>query len=561
MLLTLRILSNDGGPPASSDSAVIDEQGGRIGRGKAMSLSLPDTERIISNEHAVISFEDGGFVIADTSTNGTFINDSDVALGRGNSAPVSNGDQFRIGRFVIGVEIADSPAAQPAQPALPAAPEVAAPLAANPLLDTPGTGEGADIRASSPLQGSTPLSEMPSAGLGADTPGPGLTPQVPPLMSGVKPPQGGSLIPDDNNFIPNDFGSGDLKPSGPAGGEASAQSDGAHLLSTAFRMPGVATDPALKQDDIPQAGPPAGPPQPGGTDSPVGIQSAGSGIPTDWHEGEESQISDDAPGAPLPTPTSEPVGVQGQGAGLPQDWANADPLPPADIPPADIPPAVVPLVAVQKAPQPAAEPPAPIDDVLTRILESAGLGAVDLSGVSAEVVAENLGSIVREAVDGVVEVLRDRSNFKSEFRIDMTRIQASENNPLKFSTTTEDVVRQLLTDERDGLMVAGDAFREAFDDLRIHQLAMMVALKACLSALMAQFDPAAIQEQSSRRGGFKAKVLSSRSADFQERFLEVYGKLAEDADEGFKQLLANEFVRAYEEQVDRLHRARFEAAN
>jgi type VI secretion system FHA domain protein len=184
-----------------------------------------------------------------------------------------------------------------------------------------------------------------------------------------------------------------------------------------------------------------------------------------------------------------------------------------------------------------------------------------LGGASSDLVAENLGVILRETVNGLVEVLRDRANFKSEFRLDMTRIQATENNPLKFSTTTDDVVRQLLTNERAGLMEPGDAFREAFDDLRIHQLAMMVALKACLNALMAQLDPAAIEEEIRDRGGLKAKMFSSLGGEGWDKFVELYSKLAEDADEGFRHLLGDEFGRAYEEQVNRLQRARFGEEN
>jgi len=79
--------------------------GGTIGRAVDNDWALPDPERHISGRHAAVQFQNGGYFIVDTSTNGVFLNDSKTRIGRGNFARLKSGDRFRIANYVIGVEI------------------------------------------------------------------------------------------------------------------------------------------------------------------------------------------------------------------------------------------------------------------------------------------------------------------------------------------------------------------------------------------------------------------------------------------------------------------------
>lgn len=83
------------------------ESGGTIGRGLQNDWILPDPERFISGRHATIDCRKGLYYLADTSTNGVYVNDEDTPLGRGNPRRLFNGDRLRMGDFEFLVTIDD----------------------------------------------------------------------------------------------------------------------------------------------------------------------------------------------------------------------------------------------------------------------------------------------------------------------------------------------------------------------------------------------------------------------------------------------------------------------
>ncbi len=89
------------------DDAVreFNEQGGTIGRSLQNDWILPDPDRYISGRHATIDFKAGAYYLADTSSNGVFINGDCEPLGKGNPRRLFNGDVIRLGDFVINVSI------------------------------------------------------------------------------------------------------------------------------------------------------------------------------------------------------------------------------------------------------------------------------------------------------------------------------------------------------------------------------------------------------------------------------------------------------------------------
>lgn len=90
-------------------------QGGRltIGRGAECGWVLNDPDRALSKQHCVIAASDDGFVLTDTSTNGVFINGSRQPLGRGQSAPLSDGHLLALGPYRIRIDIETTAALVP----------------------------------------------------------------------------------------------------------------------------------------------------------------------------------------------------------------------------------------------------------------------------------------------------------------------------------------------------------------------------------------------------------------------------------------------------------------
>ncbi len=88
----------------------FDERGGLIGRGRRSDWVLPDPDRYVSGTHAEISHDGERFYIIDVSTNGLFLNDASVPLGRGGRWPVSDGDRMALGDFEIVARIEEDAA-------------------------------------------------------------------------------------------------------------------------------------------------------------------------------------------------------------------------------------------------------------------------------------------------------------------------------------------------------------------------------------------------------------------------------------------------------------------
>jgi predicted component of type VI protein secretion system len=105
MALRLKIVSENAAAAGDNPRWTFGVNGGRIGRHTSNDWVLRDPDRYVSGRHAEIEHRGGTWLLRDTSTNGTFVNDSDEALGPDRLHSLANGDRFRIGEYEIEVEI------------------------------------------------------------------------------------------------------------------------------------------------------------------------------------------------------------------------------------------------------------------------------------------------------------------------------------------------------------------------------------------------------------------------------------------------------------------------
>ena len=105
MALRLKIVSDNAGAAGEHPRWTFGVNGGRIGRHTSNDWVLRDTDRYVSGRHAEIEHRGGIWLLRDTSTNGTFVNNSDEALGPDRPHQLASGDRFRIGEYEIEVEI------------------------------------------------------------------------------------------------------------------------------------------------------------------------------------------------------------------------------------------------------------------------------------------------------------------------------------------------------------------------------------------------------------------------------------------------------------------------
>ncbi|WP_321799990.1 type VI secretion system-associated FHA domain protein TagH [Caballeronia sp. J97] len=208
----------------------------------------------------------------------------------------------------------------------------------------------------------------------------------------------------------------------------------------------------------------------------------------------------------------------------------------------------------QTAPSPAPSPARPADD---RALADAFLRGLNTHGVRIEALTPALmqliGELLREAARGTLELLAARAALKREMRTGSTMIEASDNNPLKFSPNVEAALMHLLNPQMRGFMAPAAAFDDAYADLRAHQVGMVAGMRAALDGVFERFEPQRIEARLSGRSmldGFLPGL--SRRARCWDLFIEMYGQLSSEATEDFHTLFGRAFVAAYEAQIDEL---------
>lgn len=103
MRLTLNILRCPEG--VAPESRQVSGGEFSIGRAQGNDWVLPDPDRHLSKRHCVLAFRDGAWQLADTSTNGAFLNSEQEPLGPRNLRTLSDGDRLRLGAYEIEIAI------------------------------------------------------------------------------------------------------------------------------------------------------------------------------------------------------------------------------------------------------------------------------------------------------------------------------------------------------------------------------------------------------------------------------------------------------------------------
>ena len=170
-----------------------------------------------------------------------------------------------------------------------------------------------------------------------------------------------------------------------------------------------------------------------------------------------------------------------------------------------------------------------------------------------------LGQIVRLVAQGMIDVLGARAQFRSQFHLPLTRVRASQNNPLKFAPTAEEALTAMFRTRARGYMPPLEAFEDAFDDIRFHLLATLAGMRAGLESMLKRLDPKRVRQLSDRRyPGFLARFGAKRR--YWDRYVDLFEEMTGNADAAFQQTYGEEFSSAYEQQLEELKRSRAKPA-
>lgn len=105
MALRLRVISDQRHRLGDKSTFVFGVSGGSIGRSAENDWVLPDDMRYVSGRHARIVYHKGRYLLQDTSSNGTYVNDGDRPLGSQNPYELKTGDILRIGEYHVQVQV------------------------------------------------------------------------------------------------------------------------------------------------------------------------------------------------------------------------------------------------------------------------------------------------------------------------------------------------------------------------------------------------------------------------------------------------------------------------
>ncbi|MCP4407768.1 MAG: type VI secretion system-associated FHA domain protein TagH [Gammaproteobacteria bacterium] len=195
-------------------------------------------------------------------------------------------------------------------------------------------------------------------------------------------------------------------------------------------------------------------------------------------------------------------------------------------------------------------------DLLRALFRGMELNEATQPLVPPEEFMELVGKIFRECIQGLMQILMARASIKNEFRISMTTIQPMENNPLKFAMDVDDALQYLLIKRGAGFLPPRQAVNDAIRDLEEHQIATLAGMREAFVTLITRFGPKALEEEFDRALRLTFSKALNRRTRYWKSYVCYYRELTQDTDMSFQSLFGEAFVRAYEEQVERLRASR-----
>ena len=194
------------------------------------------------------------------------------------------------------------------------------------------------------------------------------------------------------------------------------------------------------------------------------------------------------------------------------------------------------------------------EDLFDSFLDGLGVSRVELHpSVNRPEMMMTAGIVLREFVEGTISLLAGRANLKNAFRLDQTTVLPRQNNPMKFSDNTNDLLKQLLVGAEGEYLGARDAVREANRDLINHQNAFLDAMNSAFIEFADRFDPDELQEGFERTMKTKWFAFMNKGK-YWDLYRELYPIMTEKGGGRFPQMFGEEFVKAYERQVTEYRR-------
>lgn len=579
MLEILGLTYNDL-PPVVPVAGTISGSGATIGRGRDNAIVLPDPKRIVSRQHLKFILVEGNkYLIHNVSSgNSVFINETELAPGM--ECPLKDHDKILIGGYVLQVNYVVQ-AQKGAPQAQPISAEQAQPMSTDVVCD--------DFLAE--LLGSAAVGVKPETSE-PEAEGQGGIPD--PFMYGASSEKNDVMqMLNEQGVDPGSLdGKGDDLINGKDAGMTMDEllRDPLSVSTNQSQKYGNALDPMAMFGEAGDVGVLGDILQPGSTASSV---PPGVGL---THSSELNALFNLPSASENPSPRPSVPAVEPQSpnldshsadnAGNVSDFDDIDSLiaglgcDPAPVPGATQPvddPALLPDVALADiglppppvaadVPVPPHAPPAHVSNTppgMSNTPSSAMPGTEELyqafiEGLGMELPGREvldkafmnmLGQVLRSYTQGTVELIAGRTVVKQAVRANLTVIAPERNNPLKFSPDGNTAVLGMFGRVLPGFMGPVEAVRNAYVDLRAHQIGVVSGMQAALNHVLDRFSPAMLNDKIPPRGVLENMFSVQHKARLWSEYEHYFYALREKANDHFQEFFGKAFLEAYERAI------------
>ena len=158
------------------------------------------------------------------------------------------------------------------------------------------------------------------------------------------------------------------------------------------------------------------------------------------------------------------------------------------------------------------------------------------------------GQLLREALVGLKDLERSRSEIRDRFRIELPPPEPDDPRPSLGRSTVDELLLELLVQHESRSIDAVQWLREAVGEAKAHEQAASQATRAAFVEFLDRLDPAELEarfERAARRG----KARSADKAQYWELFTTFYRNLIEMPADHLPHTFVEAFAAAYREAV------------
>lgn len=163
-----------------------------------------------------------------------------------------------------------------------------------------------------------------------------------------------------------------------------------------------------------------------------------------------------------------------------------------------------------------------------------------------------MGESFHELLVGLMLSLRNRSAIKNEFRINQTTFKHTENNPIKFSASIEDLIQNLYVTKSRSFLNAKNSIRAAFKDTETHEQSILAGTQGVFEGLLNQLSPQNIMNKEYQRNALESILPNQKQAKYWKLYNLLHDDLTQELSKSKSPVWHDDFVTAYDKKLKSL---------